>query len=239
METQSYPQLLSSIPQPAQRSKEWYESRSNLITASNIATILSMNPYKSRADYLEELLNPGLCTFTGNVMTAHGNYYEDASIQTYMTGLEYTGSDLGLVRLMDNRWHRDYTRICEHDIHWLAGSVDKLVWPSEIPTDAVARHECIAVENKCPYNRPVLQYGSVKPYYWPQLQINMFILDVDKGDYIEMIPRGFKGQDFQMNVVRMYRDDAWIWGVALPKLAEFYAEWRSRLAKKSALLVKS
>jgi len=225
-----YPRILADIPQPAQRSKEWYELRANLITSSNIATILEMNPYKKRIDYLRELTDPTADKFTGNVMTVHGTYYEDPSIQAYMDAFGLRGADLGLVRIFDNAQHRDSTRIREQSLHWLAGSVDKLVWHEELSEPG--RADCIAVENKCPYNRPRLQFGSVRPYYWPQLQLNMFILDVDRGDYVEMIPKDFKGQGFQMNVVRMYRDDAWIWGFALPKLAEFYAEWQDRVARK-------
>lgn len=207
--------------------------RENLITSSNIGTILGLNPYKKPSAYMEELVNPHAAPkFTGNVMTVHGTYYEDPSIQAYMDAFGYAGADLGLVRIFDNAHHRDSSRIRAHDLHWLAGSVDKLVWRAEL--DVPVRAECIAVENKCPYGNPRLKWGSVKEYYWPQIMMNMFILDVDRGDYVEMIPKGFKGSDFQMNVVRIQRDDAWIWGVAIPKMAEFYAEWQDRVARKRA-----
>jgi putative phage-type endonuclease len=219
----NFPQTLQQIPQPEQRTKEWYEQRGKLITSSNIGTILDLNPYKKPKAYLRELLNPESVKFTGNFATEHGNYYEDPSINTYMSAFGYNGCNLGLIRACDNLTHRK--RNTTESLHWLAGSVDKLVWPEEI--EIPTQQDCIAVENKCPYHQPKLNYGSVKSYYWPQLQFNMYILDTDRGDYIEMIPKGFKGNDFHMNIVRIYRDDAWIEGYAIPKLFSFYSEWQS------------
>lgn len=223
----SYVDVLRAIPQPEQRSKEWYEQRTSLLTSSNIATILGMNPYKKPAAYMQDLLFPEQNPFRGNLATVHGTYYEDASIDAYMDAFAYSGVNLGLIRIVDNVSHRQYEHV--KDLHWLAGSVDKLVWPEEIELPQQA--DCIAVENKCPFNQPTLKYGAVKSYYWPQVQFNMFILDTDRGDYIEMVPKGFRGHEFHMNVVRVYRDDAWIQGFALPRLEEFYLEWQDKARK--------
>ena len=37
---------LQNLPQPAQRSKEWYDYRYNRITASDMAAAIDMNPYE-------------------------------------------------------------------------------------------------------------------------------------------------------------------------------------------------
>ena len=226
----SYSQFLLNIPQPEQRSKEWYEKRSNLITSSNIGTILDLNPYKKSTVYFNELIN-GTNEFQGNCATEHGNYYENMSIQTYMNSLHYNGCDLGLVNIMDNTLHDKYDFITSKNLYWLAGSVDKLVWPNEF--DQPTKQNCIAVENKCPFYNTNLKYGYVKEYYWPQLQFNMYILDLQVGDYIEMIPQNFKNSNFKMNIVRIYRDDTWIEGYALPKLEEFYLKWQNKKMKRS------
>lgn len=225
----NFVQHLQNIPQPEQRSKEWYEQRGNLVTSSNIATILDMNPYKKSSVYLHELVN-GINEFRGNIATIHGTYFEDHAINAYMDAFGYSGTNLGLIRLIDNKQHRDISYIQEKNINWLAGSLDKLVWPSEItePTQA----DAISVECKCPFNQPQLKFGTVKGYYWPQVQFNMYISDTDVGDYIEMVPHGFKGNSFKMNVVRVYRDDAWLHGFALPKLEEFYMKWQDQKQRK-------
>lgn len=215
----NFVQELQNIPQPAQRTKEWYEQRTGIITSSNIATILDLNPYKTSKAYLNEITS-GTKEFSGNPATIHGTVHEDMSITAYQDAFGYSGVELGLIKLYDNRAHRDRDYIVNQNITWLAGSVDKLVWPQEIESPTC--QDCIAVENKCPFYRTNLVYGDVKTYYWPQLQFNMYILDTDRGDYIEMIPQGFKGSRFRMNVVRVYRDDTWIKHVALPKLEEFY-----------------
>jgi len=214
----NFVEQLQNIPQPQQRTTEWYQQRESLITSSNIATILDLNPYKTSKAYLNEVLNGS--SFAGNPATIHGTNYENASITAYQDAFGYSGVELGLIKLYDNRAHRDREYIINQGISWLAGSVDKLVWPEEIENPS--SRDCIAVENKCPFYRTTLNYGEVKSYYWPQLQFNMYILDTDRGDYIEMIPDGFKGSRFRMNVVRVYRDDLWIKHVALPKLEEFH-----------------
>lgn len=232
----NYVNCLQSIPQPEQRSPAWYEQRASLITSSNISTILDLNPYKTSQAYMQELLDPTLRVFKGNVATVHGTFYEDPAIDAYLDAFHYTGVNLGLVRACDNPFHRQSSFIESRNLHWLAGSVDKLVWASEVsePTQA----DCIAVENKCPYYAPNLKYGTVKTHYWPQLQFNMFILDTDRGDYVEMVPEGFKKNKFKMNAVRIYRDDAWILGYALPKLEEFYQSWQHQKQKKTSIIVK-
>jgi putative phage-type endonuclease len=225
----NFVRYLLEIPQPEQRSKEWYEQRGNMITSSNIATILDMNPYKKSTVYLNELIH-GTNDFKGNIATIHGTYFEDPAINAYMDAFGYSGVNLGLIRLIDNKQHRNIQYIEEKGIHWLAGSLDKLVWPSEItePTQA----DCIAIEAKCPFNQPQLKFGTVKGYYWPQVQFNMYISDTDKADYIECVPKGFKGNSFKMNVVRVYRDDAWLNGFAIPKLEQFHAEWKDKKQRK-------
>ncbi len=227
----NYVQALQAIPQPAQRSPEWYEQRKSLITSSNIPTILGENPYKKSSDYLEELLDPTLRVFTGNIATIHGQVYETPAVDAYCSAFNYTGTELGLVRLWDNHHHRDFSRIREFQLDWLAGSADHLCWPSSLENPS--KEDCITIEIKCPFNNPRLKWGEIPQYYYGQVMFNMFILDTPCADFVQMIPRGFKGQKFQMNVVRVYRDDAWIWNYAMPKLDEFYANWMHRKAMKS------
>ena len=38
-------EFLKTIKQPEQRTKEWYEYRSNRLTASDLATAINLNPY--------------------------------------------------------------------------------------------------------------------------------------------------------------------------------------------------
>ncbi len=225
-----YVRFLQAIPQPAQRSPEWYEQRSKLITSSNIPTILGENPYKKPNEYLEELIDPTLRVFTGNVATIHGQVYETPAVDAYCDAFNYSGVELGLIRLIDNPQHRDYARIRESRLDWIAGSADNLTWPKEI--ERPQQDDCITVEIKCPFNSPKLKWGEIPKYYYAQVMFNMFILDTPRADFIQMIPHGFKGQSYQMNIVRVYRDDAWIWNYALPKLEEFYGEWQTRKARK-------
>ena len=53
--------------------------------------------------------------------------------------------------------------------------------------------------------------------------MNMHILNINVGDFIEYYPPGFQGNCSKMNVVRVYRDDMWLRHV-LPTLHEFWKE---------------
>lgn len=60
---------LLSIPQPAQRSEEWFEMRKGMLTASNLAAALHLNPYETQFDLLLKKCNIGK-RFEGNAATA-------------------------------------------------------------------------------------------------------------------------------------------------------------------------
>ena len=67
--------LLQKIPQFEQRTKEWYDVRNLMITASDIATVINENPYQKPLIVLRKkcgLSDP----FKGNVYTEWGVKYE-------------------------------------------------------------------------------------------------------------------------------------------------------------------
>jgi hypothetical protein len=60
---------LLSIPQPAQRSEEWFQMRKGMLTASDLAAAIRLNPYESQFDLLLKKCNIGK-RFEGNAATA-------------------------------------------------------------------------------------------------------------------------------------------------------------------------
>ncbi|KAK9827227.1 hypothetical protein WJX74_010914 [Apatococcus lobatus] len=66
-----------------QRTEAWYRRRKGLLTASDVATALGMNPYKSRSVLLKEKCCPEERKNTGSAATEHGNKYEDEAIEAY------------------------------------------------------------------------------------------------------------------------------------------------------------
>ncbi|CAM5543373.1 hypothetical protein TMEC54S_00433 [Thauera mechernichensis] len=144
-----------------QRSQEWHDWRAGKdidgprITASNIAVIAGISPFKSRYQLWEEMtgrrepdkMNPAM---------AHGVETEDEALAAWIQD------------------HGDYAQPCciEHDgIPWVAASLDGLTLTGTK-----------AVEIKCPYSRygdaPKLwvsaQAGEIPAYYLAQMQWQMF-----------------------------------------------------------------
>ena len=60
---------LLAVPQPAQRTEEWFEMRRGMLTASDLAAAIHLNPYESQFDLLLKKCNIGK-RFEGNAATA-------------------------------------------------------------------------------------------------------------------------------------------------------------------------
>ena len=74
----------------------------------------------------------------------------------------------------------------------------------------------ILLEVKCPYKRPI-KFGYIPVYYYPQVQLNMFICNLEDADFIE-----YKPPDI-MNIVRVKIDYDWL-NENLPILEKFWKE---------------
>ena len=73
---------LDSIPQPAQRTPEWYEFRNNRLTASDLGTAMNINPY-SQMDKLIMKKCGEEQPFVVNSAITHGVKFEDVAIAVY------------------------------------------------------------------------------------------------------------------------------------------------------------
>ena len=60
----------------AQKSEEWLALRGNMLTASDAATAIGLNPYETPDDLLRKKCGVGI-RFMGNEATRHGEKYED------------------------------------------------------------------------------------------------------------------------------------------------------------------
>lgn len=88
----------------AQRTAEWYKLRKGMLTASDVATALGQNPYKSRAVLLRDKCCPDDRTSGDTTATRWGNQYEDEAIALYS---ERTGRRVlafGLFQSLEYPW---------------------------------------------------------------------------------------------------------------------------------------
>jgi putative phage-type endonuclease len=144
---------------PKQKTTSWYEIRSNMITASEIASVLECNIYKSRYELLLQKIMPYDSNVSESPALAWGNKFEHIALKFYEF---YSGSkvhDIGLVT------HPTY--------NWLGASPDGLILTGRL------------LEIKCPFMRSI--GGSIPIYYWMQMQIQMEVCNINECDYLECL----------------------------------------------------
>jgi len=174
-----------------QRSQEWLDLRENMITASDVASALGENHYESPDAFVKKKV---LRTkWAGNAATAHGTLLEPVVRDLYDKKYNRKSHEVGLVQ------HREYP--------WLGASPDGIT------------EDGILVEIKCPLTRKI--EPNVPKHYWPQVQLQLEITDLEECDFVQYRPATSeggvvtKGEEFV--VVRVHRDREWF-AKALPVL---------------------
>ena len=163
-----------------QRSEEWLRLREGMLTASDAATALGINPYEKPKDLL--MKKCGLKKFNGNAATMHGNKYEDEARDIYCLKYNEVAHEIGL------RPHPEHT--------WLGGSPDGITESGKL------------LEIKCPLRREIKP--EVPVYYMPQLQLLMEILDLEQCDFIQYKPAEMTWPGpSEFVVVHVMRDRQW------------------------------
>jgi putative phage-type endonuclease len=193
---------LKSIPQYEQRSEQWFKQREGKLTSSDAGTVLGINPYQKPHEVLFKKCGHDPKPFVGNVATLHGQKYEDEAIEKYCQLTGQCNHDFGLIAHEDVHNNDDY--------YWLAGS------PDGISISKYKESKPILLEVKCPYRRPI-KIGYIPEYYYPQVQLNMFICNLEVADFIE-----YKPPDV-MNIVRVKIDHVWL-NKNLPILEKFWKD---------------
>ncbi len=146
---------LLKIPQPEQRSQQWYKMRGDKITASDWAAALGKNPYSYRKGLLRTKCGEQKSFYGGHMQ--HGVKYEPVANLIY----EY----------------RNKTQIIEFGllphpkIHFLGASPDGIT------------ENGIMVEIKCPPKREIT--GDPLLYYWIQVQGQLEVCELDRCDFME------------------------------------------------------
>jgi len=147
---------LKLIPQPEQRSQEWFDMRSKMLTASDAGTITGVNPYKSISELIHEKCGLGK-PFKGNNITEWGVKYEPCATSIYEIRKKCTVVEYGLI---------------PHPILNNIGAS-----PDGITDDG------IMLEIKCPPSRKIT--GIPPIYYVAQMQMQLEVCNLDVCDFME------------------------------------------------------
>ena len=187
---------------PEQGTKEWLQRRSTMLTASDVATALNLNPNKTRLALLYDKCGVGT-PFEGNAITEFGHKYEPIARDKYC--------------LLENKTVFEFGCLTHPEYPFLGGS------PDGITADGVL------LEIKCPPKRDIIP-GVVPAYYLPQVLLGMEIYDLDVCHFVQYKPdvSGFGREIYDLTVVP--RDKAWFASV-LPDLKTFINDWADLKAK--------
>ena len=156
---------IAETPQPVQRTKEWYEFRHNLITASSAWKTLDTNCCKNSIIY--EKCAPYDSSKYDNVNLDSpfhwGTKYEPISIQIYEDMYNTKIDDYGCIK---------------HDKYLFLGAS-----PDGINTDEKSQLYGRMLEIKNIVNREI--NGIPKPEYWIQMQLQMEVCNLNECDFLE------------------------------------------------------
>lgn len=168
-----------------QRTPEWFAVRKGLLTASDAASALDIKPYASyrgspRADLLKRKVDDRPIA---NMFVAHGQKYEDEARDWAATALGECVLDVGLVK--------------HADLPWLAASPDGVTCSGKL------------MEIKCPLKRAI-QPGRVPEHYYPQVQVQMEVCDVDFTIFVQYKPAELsRDKTAFLDLVVVERDREW------------------------------
>lgn len=194
---------LRSKPQPVQRTKEWYEFRHNLITASNAFKAYENQTIKNQLIYEKcQPLNPSLYIDNTNDdpeikpistlpsvvnvnTTLHwGQKYEPLSVMFYEHTYNTKIEDFGCI---------------QHDKYSFLGAS-----PDGINVDLNSKRYGRMLEIKNIVNRHI--DGIPKKEYWIQMQLQMEVCNLDECDFLET--RFTEYENYEAYLEDTFEDDA-------------------------------
>ncbi len=165
---------LKKIPQPEQRTPEWYVFRNGRLTASDLGAVMGYNPYEQYKNVV--LKKCGLeMPFVTNKAIKHGVKYEEIVTMIYSFR-----NDLEVF---------EYGCIPHPTIPHFGASPDGIVDSNSNNKDYIGR----MLEIKCPTGRPIT--GFCPEYYWAQVQGQLEVCDLDYCDFVECLIQEYKSED--------------------------------------------
>ena len=175
---------LFNIPQPEQRSQEWYDYRYCRVTASDCATALDLNPYEPLESFILKKCDPNF-PFRDNKFVVHGKKYEQIATLMYEHIYNVKVTEFGCLPSEKYKFlGASPDGICS--AHTLDGKFsDKLGTMLEI---------------KCPFSRPIKHGGKINGeicpnYYFWQIQQQLQCCNLHKCDFWQCNIKEYKSRE--------------------------------------------
>ena len=169
---------LANIPQPVQRSPEWFSMRNDMITASSGACVLGENKYEKPDKVLLEKIGHGE-KFGENKFVHHGKKYEKIATMIYEHIYNIKVGEFGLIPHQESE--------TTSKISYLGASPDGICTNSTLDGN-FSNMVGTMLEIKCPYSREIqtqgVEDGEICPhYYWIQVQLQLECCDLERCDF--------------------------------------------------------
>ena len=165
--------FLENIPQPEQRTPEWYTFRNNRLTASDLYHITS-NSEKKIIDIVKKKFG-----FESNYMPGaailHGIKFEPVATKIY--------EDRSKVQITE------FGCLPHSNIPFFGASPDGICSINSINKNLVGR----MLEIKCPKSRPIT--GIIPPVYFAQVQGQLEVCDLEYCDFLECELREYESKE--------------------------------------------
>ena len=177
---------LNNLPQPEQRSEEWFKLRENMLTASSAAQHIGESHYGKPKDTILEKL--GHKPFIQNKYVHHGKKYEEIATKIYENIYNIKVDEYGLV-----------PHISRPRIPFIGASPDGIASHYDLEnnfSDMVGR----MLEIKCPLTRKIKTSGEVDGeicphYYYCQVQQQLECCDLEYCDFWQCSLQEFYSKD--------------------------------------------
>ena len=163
---------LKLLPQPVQRSKEWFDYRYNRITASDTAAAIDLNPYEPVESFILKKCDPNF-PFKDNVNVFHGKKYEPIATLIYE-------------HIYNNRVF-EFGALPSEKYIFLGASPDGICSKYTLDNKFSERLG-IMLEIKCPVTRDIITKGKIIGeicpfYYYCQIQQQLECCELDVCDF--------------------------------------------------------
>ena len=166
---------IENKPQPEQRTKEWYEFRQNLITASNAWKALKSQATINQliVEKCKQIDVSKYDSINTSTPMHHGNKYEELSIMFYEKKYKTKIKDYGCIK---------------HDKFDFIGAS-----PDGINVDKTSLRYGRMLEIKNPTSRELT--GIPKEDYWIQMQLQMETCNLNECDFLETVFKEYESKD--------------------------------------------
>lgn len=150
-------EYLKTLPQPAQRTPEWYKLKDDSIGASESATVFGDNPYQTKNFMILKKCGYSEAQFKTSIHCQHGIKYEPIIQKIYC--------DKKKTRIIE------FGSITHPTMSMVSASPDGIT------------PEGVMIEIKAPLSREIT--GIPPKYYWYQMQQQLQVCGLDRVDFIE------------------------------------------------------